>query len=128
MNELFTYLFDEDVLKNKLREKWIKLYDFNFVDKDIIGGLLTTKKNISDLLTFIYNKATASNLPVDEKEKEATLNAPSIAPSTTLKTKTKGEERKDETLFDIFIYLIVFRLNELPLDDFKSLVIVSYIF
>ena len=96
MNELFTYLFDEDVLKNKLREKWIKLYDFNFVDKDIIGGLLTTKKNISDLLTFIYNKATASNLPVDEKEKEATLNAPSIAPSTTLKTKTKGEERKDE--------------------------------
>ena len=44
MNELFTYLLDEDVLKNKLREKWIKLYDFNFVDKDIIGGLLTTKK------------------------------------------------------------------------------------
>ena len=97
MNELFTYLFDEDVLKNKLREKWIKLYDFNFVDKDIIGGLLTTKKNISDLLTFIYNKATASNLPVDEKEKEkeASLNPPTIAPSTTLKT-TKLEETKDE--------------------------------
>jgi len=99
MNELFTYLFDEDVLKNKLREKWIKLYDFNFVDKDIIGGLLTTKKNISDLLTFIYNKATASNLPVDEKEKEkekeTTLNPPTIAPSTTLKT-TKIEETKDE--------------------------------
>ena len=96
MNELFTYLFDEDVLKNKLREKWIKLYDFNFVDKDIIGGLLTTKKNISDLLTFVYNKATASNLPVDEKEKEVSVNPPSVAPSTTLKTKTKGEERKDE--------------------------------
>ena len=99
MNELFTYLLDEDVLKNKLREKWIKLYDFNFVDKDIIGGLLTTKKNISDLLTFIYNKATASNLPVDEKEKEkekeTTLNPPTIAPSTTLKT-TKIEETKDE--------------------------------
>ena len=99
MNELFTYLFDEDVLKNKLREKWIKLYDFNFVDKDIIGGLLTTKKNISDLLTFIYNKATASNLPVDEKEKEkekeTTLIPPTIAPSTTLKT-TKIEETKDE--------------------------------
>ena len=99
MNELFTYLLDEDVLKNKLREKWIKLYDFNFVDKDIIGGLLTTKKNISDLLTFIYNKATASNLPVDEKEKEkekeTTLIPPTIAPSTTLKT-TKIEETKDE--------------------------------
>ena len=103
MNELFTYLFDEDVLKNKLREKWIKLYDFNFVDKDIIGGLLTTKKNISDLLTFIYNKATASNLPVEEKEKEKEGEAPpqvatSVAPSTTLKTKTKKEETKDEKI------------------------------
>ena len=44
MNELLTYLFDEDVLKNKLRAKWIKLYDFNFVDNEIIGGLLNTKK------------------------------------------------------------------------------------
>ena len=31
MNVLFTYLFDEEVLK-KLREKWIELYDFNFID------------------------------------------------------------------------------------------------
>ena len=93
MNELFTYLFDEDVLKNKLREKWIKLYDFNFVDKDIIGGLLTTKKNISDLLTFIYNKATASHLSVDEKE-EPTPSPQSVGPSTNLMTKSKPEETK----------------------------------
>ena len=93
MNELFTYLFDEDVLKNKLREKWIKLYDFNFVDKDIIGGLITTKKNISDLLTFIYNKATASHLSVDEKE-EPTPSPQSVGPSTTLMTKSKPEETK----------------------------------
>ena len=103
MNELFTYLFDENVLKNKLREKWIKLYDFNFVDKEIIGGLLTTKKNISDLLTFIYNKATASNLTVEQKEEEEQKEeqipgALSIAPSTTLKTKTKIEENKGEKL------------------------------
>ena len=101
MNELFTYLFDEDVLKNKLREKWIKLYDFNFVDKDIIGGLLTTKKNISDLLTFIYNKATASNLPVDEKDKDKDKeslapNNQSLVQSTTLKTKTKTEDSKTQ--------------------------------
>ncbi len=93
MNELFTYLFDENVLKNKLREKWIKLYDFNFVDKDIIGGLLTTKKNISDLLTFIYNKATASHLSVDEKEESAPLPE-TVGPSTTLGTKSKPEETK----------------------------------
>jgi hypothetical protein len=42
--------------------------------------------------------------------------------------KPSSTERKDETLFNIFIYLTVFRLNELPLDDYKSLVIVSYIY
>ena len=98
MNELFTYLFDENVLKNKLREKWIKLYDFNFVDKDIIGGLLTTKKNIIDLLAFIYNKATASNLPVEEKEGTTPPSPPSQVPSTTLKTKVKIEEEKGEKI------------------------------
>ena len=99
MNELFTYLFDENVLKNKLREKWIKLYDFNFVDKDIIGGLLTTKKNISDLLTFIYNKATASHLSVDEKEESAPIPE-TVGPSTTVITKSKPEETKGGQKFE----------------------------
>ena len=87
MNELFTYLFDEDILKNKLREKWIKLYDFNFVDNEIIGGLLNTKKNLSDLLTFIYNKATASNLPVETKDSQAIPKSDLGMASTTQKTK-----------------------------------------
>ena len=94
MNELFTYLFDEDVLKNKLREKWIKLYDFNFIDNEVIGGLLNTKKNLGDLLTFIYNKATASNLPVETKESPPPQSEVGLA-STTLKTKSKLEETKE---------------------------------
>ena len=94
MNELFTYLFDEDVLKNKLREKWIKLYDFNFIDNEVIGGLLNTKKNLGDLLIFIYNKATASNLPVETKETPPPKSEIGIA-TTTLKTKSKLEETKE---------------------------------
>ena len=42
-------------------------------------------------------------------------------------SKPSSTERKDETLFCIFAYLTIFRLDELSLDDFKSLVIVSYI-
>ena len=88
MNELFTFLFDEEVLK-KLREKWVELYDFNFIDTEVIGGLLNTKKNITDLLTFIYNKATASNLPIETKEPSAKSELGMA--STTQKTKTKIE-------------------------------------
>ena len=91
MNELFTYLFDEDILKNVLREKWIKHYDFNFIDINVIEGLLNTKNNISDLLAFVYNKATASNLPLDMKETALAQSEVGVA-STTQKTKTKEGE------------------------------------
>ena len=53
MNEFLTFIFDEDVLKNKLREPWIKIYDFNYIDETIINGLLKTKNNIQDLIDFI---------------------------------------------------------------------------
>ncbi len=34
-------------------------------------------------------------------------------------------ERKDETLFNIFAYITIFRLDELPLSDYKQLVYVK---
>ena len=42
------------------------------------------------------------------------------------KSKPSSTERKDELLFQIFVYMTLFRLNELSLDDYKSLVLVSY--
>ena len=62
MNEFLTFIFDEDVLKNKLREPWIKIYDFNYIDETIINGLLKTKNNIQDLIDFILNKAKIGNI------------------------------------------------------------------
>ncbi len=43
-------------------------------------------------------------------------------------SRPSSTERKDEILFQIFVYMTLFRLNELSLDDYKSLVLVSYIF
>ena len=40
-------------------------------------------------------------------------------------SKPSSTERKDEILFGIFTYLTIFRLDELPLDDFKQFVLVS---
>ena len=41
-------------------------------------------------------------------------------------TKPGKTERKDATLYQIITYLTTFRLTELPLDDYKALVLVSY--
>ena len=92
MNELFTFLFDEDILKNKLREKWIKLYDFNYIYEKVIGGLLTTKKNIADLLEFVYNKATGgiNNIQLLEASKTKTLLSKSLSQPSIEKSATKA--------------------------------------
>ena len=42
-------------------------------------------------------------------------------------SRPSSTESKDKILFQIFIYMTLFRLNELSLDDYKSLVLVSYI-
>ena len=78
MNEFLTFIFDEDILKNLLRPEWIKYYDFNYVDKKIIGGLMKTKHFIQDLLDFILNKAKVGNITnenITKKESNEDLSS-----------------------------------------------------
>ena len=35
MNELFTYLFDEEILRNSLGPKWIEILDYEYIDQKI---------------------------------------------------------------------------------------------
>ena len=74
MNEFLTFIFDEDILKNLLRPDWIKYYDFNYVDKKIIGGLMKTKHFIQDLLDFILNKAKVGNITNENIPKKESLS------------------------------------------------------
>ena len=38
--------------------------------------------------------------------------------------KQTAVDRKDQTLYNIFVYLTTFRFDELPIDDFQSFIIV----
>ena len=51
-----------------MREKWISLYDFNYVDKEIIGGLLDTKQKYSDIIKIIHEKATCGFVSKENEE------------------------------------------------------------
>ena len=44
------------------------------------------------------------------------------------KTKPSSTNIVDEILYSIFIYMAVFRMDELSLDDFKSLALVNLYF
>ena len=41
-------------------------------------------------------------------------------------SKPSSTERKDDNLFQIILYLTIFRINELPMDDYKAIILVSY--
>ena len=43
-------------------------------------------------------------------------------------SKSSIIDTRDETLFHIIIYITIFRLDEIPLEDYNSLLLVSFIF
>ena len=51
-----------------------------------------------------------------------------VTTKALFKTKPSSTNIEDEILYSIFIYMAVFRMEELSLDDFKSLVLVNLYF
>ena len=97
MNEFLTFIFDEDILKNLLRPEWIKYYDFNYVDKKIIGGLMKTKHFIQDLLDFILNKAKVGNITNENITKKDSNEDLSSEKSVEEKTEPQKILPKNKT-------------------------------
>ena len=65
-----------------MREKWITLYDYNYIDKTIIDGIMDTKIKIAETIQFIKEKATCGfiskdkEIDKDEKEKKDKDSSP----------------------------------------------------
>ena len=57
MNEFLTFLFNEDILRENLLPGWILLYDYKYIDNDIIEYLLQLKIKLKDLLDLIIIKS-----------------------------------------------------------------------
>lgn len=58
MNEFFKFLFSPDIQQEILREGWIKLYEYSYVDDKIINHLNANQEKLSELLQFVNNKAS----------------------------------------------------------------------
>ena len=69
MNELFTFLFDENVIQTQFKNQWIKIYDPTYVETKI-EELLKTKETLQDLSEFLLSKAKVGTFEKKEKEEE----------------------------------------------------------
>ncbi len=69
MNELFTFLFDENVIQTQFKNQWIKIYDPTYVETKI-EELLKAKETLQDLSEFLLSKAKVGTFEKKEKEEE----------------------------------------------------------
>ena len=106
MNELYTFLFDENVIQTQFKNQWIKIYDPTYVETKI-EELLKTKETLQDLSEFLLSKAKVGTFEKKEKEEEekdknnltsdnfynkTTSDFPSLTQNNFNKKKTKEIE------------------------------------
>lgn len=57
MHPFLQFIFNAEALREHVREEWIKLYDFSYIDDKIIGGVEKHLPNILDVLVSVEKKA-----------------------------------------------------------------------
>ena len=58
MNVFFQFLFNTDNLRQYVREEWMTLYDYTYIDDKIIGIIEKNLPNVSEILKTLEKRAT----------------------------------------------------------------------
>lgn len=58
MHVFLQFIFNVDILKENVREEWIKLYDYTYIDETVIGGIERNLPNVADILATVEKRAT----------------------------------------------------------------------
>lgn len=52
------FLFNADLLREHVREEWMTLYDFSYIDEKIIGAVEKNLPNVAEILKTVEKRAT----------------------------------------------------------------------
>lgn len=52
------FAFNSDSLRDHLREPWMAVYDFTYIDEKIIGGVEKNLPAVAEIIKFIERRAT----------------------------------------------------------------------
>jgi hypothetical protein len=58
MHTFLMFVFNTDTLKQHLREEWMTCYDFEYLDKKVIGGIEKQLPAVSEILRYVEKRAT----------------------------------------------------------------------
>jgi hypothetical protein len=58
MNVFLQFAFDSEKLREHMREPWMAVYDFTYIDDKIIGGVEKNLPAVADIIKYIEKRAT----------------------------------------------------------------------
>lgn len=101
MHVYLQFIFNADSLREHVREEWIKLYDFMYIDEKIIGGIERMLPNVADILATVEKKATGhivssltqSSFSIAAAKSGDDTLAKTILEDTTTKKKTPTKQK-----------------------------------
>ena len=80
MHPFLQFIFDVEKLKAEVREHWIALYDYTYVDDKIIAGIEKNLPNVAEILAQVEKKATGH---VVSSLTQSSFNAAAVARGST---------------------------------------------
>ena len=61
MNVFLQFLFNSEALREHVREEWMNIYDFSYIDEKIIGMVEKNLPNVADILRTVEKRATGKS-------------------------------------------------------------------
>jgi hypothetical protein len=58
MNTFLQFLFNAEALREHVREEWMNIYDYTYIDEKIIGMVEKNLPNVADTLRTVEKRAT----------------------------------------------------------------------
>jgi len=58
MHVFMQFAFNAETLREHLREPWMTLYDFSYIDEKIIGGVERNLPAVADIIKNVEKRAT----------------------------------------------------------------------
>lgn len=83
MHNFLQFTFNADGLRDHVREGWMELYDFQYLDDKIIGGIEKNRPNVSEILRSVEKKATGKvTTSISERGKDESQYSDSQSAAT----------------------------------------------
>lgn len=96
MHVFLQFIFNAEALRQHVREEWIQLYDYTYIDDKIIGGIERMLPNVADILATIEKKATG-HVVSSLTQSSFSIAAAKSGDETMAKTLMDDESTKKRT-------------------------------